>query len=243
MHKLLSHWLEFSLDLIFPPTCFYCDVDLVGRESICQSCVDSLARVDAPYCEVCGEPFDGLINSKVVCPNCTDIDLKFDFAIAPLRFSERSVSLVHALKYKRMLSLVPSMAKLMAERFDEDERFHGKQWIICPVPLHRERKIKRTFNQSGELSQHLSKLIDMPYKNLLKRDKATKNQAHLSRAKRLINIGGSISVNSQAEPLDGVNILLIDDVLTTGSTASECTKVLHKNFKIREIAVLTLVRG
>ena len=91
MHKLLSHWLEFSLDLIFPPTCFYCDVDLVGRESICQSCVDSLARIDAPYCEVCGEPFDGLINSKVVCPNCTDIDLKFDFAIAPLRFSERSV--------------------------------------------------------------------------------------------------------------------------------------------------------
>ncbi len=243
MNKLLSHWLDFGLDLIFPPTCFYCSVDLVGSKAICQNCIESLARIDAPYCEICGEPFDGLINSKVVCPNCTDIDLKFDFAIAPLRFSEKSVSLVHGLKYKKMLNLVPSMAALMAERFYDDERFHGKHWTICSVPMHRERKMKRTFNQSGELAKQLASLINMPYENILKRDKATKNQAHLSRAKRLVNIGGAISIHSNKISEGRENVLLVDDVLTTGSTASECAKVLHKNFKIKEIAVLTLVRG
>ncbi len=129
---------------------------------------------------------------------------------------------IHALKYKKITSIVPTLADLMADALTYVPIEEGT--VICPVPLHWRRKFMRGFNQAELLGLALSKKSKLPYQNLLKRTRSTGAQVGRHRDERLQALTGAFAVTGAVPE----HILLIDDVCTTGTTLDECAMVLKK---------------
>ena len=94
-------WINRGLDWLYPPECYFCGCTLTQGRSLCEECIDSLLKLETPFCSCCGEPFEGVIHADFICPNCGGLDLAFDFARSALRNSERARELVYGLKYRR----------------------------------------------------------------------------------------------------------------------------------------------
>ncbi|MCA1962852.1 MAG: hypothetical protein LDL31_02770 [Prosthecobacter sp.] len=124
------------------------------------------------------------------------------------------------------------------------------RWLLVPVPLHWSRKIVRGFNQSWELCCQLSDRTGIPALQALRRVNRTQRQALLNRKQRLVNMRGVFCLKNAWLPpwrakarLQGANVLLVDDVLTTGATAHECARVLRTQAGVQKVVVITAVRG
>ena len=115
--------------------------------------------------------------------------------------------------------------------------------LIIPVPIHFLKRLKRKYNQTEILANHLSKLSNTEYEpRILRKSKRTKSQEGLSRKQREENIKNSFSINEKfASKLKNKKIALIDDVLTTGSTVNECTRILKKS-GAKSVTVITVAR-
>lgn len=234
------------LDFLYPALCELCQKSLEGGRSICSSCADQLPRIKEPFCQNCGETFEGNIKGDFQCQNCLGLTHDFHFARASLKGLAMPFHLVHSLKYRRRFFIARDLAHFLLETWEEDPRFRelGKNTLLLPVPLHWRRQQWRQGNQAYELARELSKLSGLPYLNSLKRVRSTRTQTKLNRKQRLSNLRGAFVVKkSHLERLRGTNIILIDDVFTTGATAHECTRVLKHDGKAAKVAVLTLVRG
>lgn len=236
-----------ALDLVYPPSCAVCDVGLTGGRSLCAPCGNDLPRLIAPFCGKCGEMFDGKIEGEFTCPNCSDLKLSFEFARPSLVRDDRTLDMIHRLKYKRELHLATELGKLGSEAFS-DERFATalrEGWPLIPVPLHRWRYQQRHFNQSEEIAREMSRRTGLPLVHALRRVRSTGHQTSLTRAQRLENLRGAFEITrkgkQQVTSLPA-GAILVDDVLTTGSTVNECAKTLKKaGFK--NVAVVTVMRG
>ncbi len=240
---MIKKLFQSSLDILYPPECHFCSEPLNGGACVCSACQPELAQVEAPFCCQCGEPYDGIIDEFFACPNCDGMEMAFDFAIAALRNGNKARELVHAFKYSKQRHLSRDMAKMMADAYHRDERFRGSDWVIVPTPLHWSRRLKRTFNQSDDLAMHLAKEIDVAIKPALWRKGRTPTQTRLNRKKRMHNLAGSFQLRAAQLGSKPLNIILVDDVLTTGSTAHECASTLKENPKVNKVAVLTFLRG
>lgn len=243
------------LDLLYPPLCEGCNENLPPeREGIskwlCTECLTSLPRLKAPFCSTCGEPFDGDITDDFVCGNCRAQTLHFDFAISSFMADGLPRQLIHQFKYQRQIHLRGLLGSMLEEVF-QDQRLmpilqEKEKWLLVPVPLHPWRLWRREFNQSWELCRQLSRLTRLPARNILARQRATSSQARLSRNQRLKNLKTAFRLRRSAlgdSTLKGKNILLVDDVLTTGATANECAKVLKRQGKVEKVVVITATRG
>lgn len=234
------------LDFIYPSLCELCSAPLARGHSLCSPCFHSLPRVSRPFCEQCGEPFDGNLADPFDCPNCRNLTFAFDFALASLRGLDLAFTLVHNLKYRRRFYLARDLARFLQETLQSDPRFEqlGPQPILVPVPLHWKRQQWRHGNQADELARAFSQLTGLPTLNALRRIRKTKTQTRLNRKQRLSNLRGAFLTPPKYLPLLAEkSIILIDDVFTTGSTAHECSRILHAEAKVKKIAVLTLLRG
>lgn len=234
------------LDLIYPALCELCQEPLKNGHALCSSCAAQLTRVKAPFCGNCGEPFEGDIQHHFLCPNCLHTPHDFHFARASLKSSPTSFGLVHRLKYQRHFYLARDLAPFLKETLQEDPRFEklGKSALLIPVPLHWRRQQSRHGNQALELSRELAKLSGLSCHNALKRIRVTRTQTKLNRKQRLTNLRGAFQIKQkQRKHLHGKNIILIDDVFTTGSTAHECARILTLEGQVSKVAVLTLIRG
>ena len=232
------------LDFIYPAYCQLCSAQLSHGRCICEDCQEKLTPVQAPFCSCCGECFDGHINDTFTCSNCSGLELFFSFARAAYQADTHSLQLVHDFKYNRQIHLAAELARLTSHAL-EDPRFdpYLKDGILVPVPLHGKRLRKRRFNQAEEIAKHLSRDQDIPWANILIRNRHTDTQTRFGRKKRLENLRGAFQVKGKlAAKLTGKHIILLDDVLTTGSTAHECAQTLLIN-GARKVAVLTLLRG
>lgn len=232
------------LDLIYPASCHLCHRSLTDGKYLCDSCRDSLHFIESPFCSCCGEPFDGDISDDFTCPNCYGIQFDFEFARAALRSEGSSRTLVHDYKYRRQIHLSCELGKLLRIALD-DQRFtpYLEDGLLVPVPLYWLRLKKRKFNQSEEIAISLSKQIGIPVVKVLTRNRNTQTQTRFSRSKRLENLHEAFNIRSRYQQyIKGRSVILIDDVLTTGSTANECAKVLMEHGAFR-VAVLTLLRG
>jgi ComF family protein len=236
------------LDLLFPPFCEICHQVQQQGKYLCGHCNKNLPRIVEPYCEKCGEMFEGNILSTFVCPNCTGLDYAFSFARPVLDCSDAARELIHHFKYSRAIHLARDLASIAAEAF-ADPRLQlalEQHWPLVPVPLHWRRQQHRFFNQSEEIARHLGKMLDLPVVPVLKRVRATETQTHLSRKKRLQNLRGAIQLSRQGKTLLRKNqpqgAVLIDDVFTTGATVHECAKILRAN-RFENVVVVTVMRG
>lgn len=247
-----SAWLDY----IYPPYCEICDLDLsTHREGagrwLCHSCTDELPAVPTTCCKTCGMPYDGQITDEFRCGNCAHMKLHFHFAYSPFHAEGEIRHLVHRFKYQKELYLRGLLANLLADAFRRDPRLKAlspAEWVLVPVPLHLFRQWQRGFNQAWELSKELSKITGLPAIHALKRSRYTRAQAKLGRTERLQNLKNSFRLKKwpwqRTRPdLIGKNVLLVDDVLTTGSTANECARALRKQANVQKVVVISLARG
>ncbi len=170
----------------------------------------------------------------------------FDFARSAYVAEDLVRELVHTFKYGRQIYLSPLLADLLAHSL-EDRRFSLEtDWLMVPVPLHPARKRERHFNQAEELCRMLAKTRGLRMCCALRRKRYTPAQARLEREERLANLVGAFALSRlrwRRRAVCGANILLVDDVLTTGSTANECAKVLKRDGGASKVAVVTIARA
>lgn len=152
--------------------------------------------------------------------------------------------LVHQLKLLKRPELGHQLAREAAKAFLQNSRLlELNDPLLIPTPLHFKRLRTRKFNQAQVIAEPLAEFLNLSYCNALKRTQATPRQAILSRKERLKNLAGAFSLRVPTEILQDRDILLIDDVLTTGATAHECARTLRKVSKTGTIAVFSLVRA
>lgn len=237
-------------DWVYPPLCELCSCGLSKGRALCEECSADLPRIAAPFCDVCGESFQGQIDGSFECPNCKEISFHFEFALAALDRSDRALDLVYRLKYGREIHLAKELGKLAAEVL-RDGRFHLAQkesWALVPVPLHRSRQRERMFNQAEEIALAISNETGLTVRNMLKRVRKTGTQTRLSRKQRMENLKHAFMMRDswfskkETAPSELPGVILVDDVFTTGSTVDACAKVLRKA-GVKRIAVITVLRG
>lgn len=206
----------------------------------CADCRGSLAPIRPPRCESCSHPFSGMAD-HFQCPNCNDRGFHFDCAVAA--YPSRGVvrEMIHRFKYNGAVWLAPHLGLLLSIGLS-DPRLAGRKFTaLVPVPLHALRQRDRGFNQSELLAGELSRLTRIPVRLLLERRRATTTQTHFDRVRRIKNLRDAFNACARASAADG-RFLLIDDVLTTGSTLDECARVLL-DAGASQVSALTLARG
>jgi ComF family protein len=228
--------------LVFPAECRICDAPLVGftRVPVCRDCLNAPAPLEADYfCASCNAPFqnDFPLDGKGVCALCRSGLRGFDSAASFGFYDGALRSLIHLLKYSGMRPLAPALSLLMDRALPIDDRYD----LIVPVPLHWRRRWRRGFNQAELLAREVSKHRRIPILNALRRSKPTANQAGLTSAGRRRNIAGAFQARAGTD-LRGKRVLLIDDVFTTGATASACAVALKKAGS-GTVSLLTLARA
>src|SRR6266496_4338655 len=219
--------LEAAVSLLYPPVCTICGGNVRAGEYLCNRCEAKLVRIVAPFCQKCSEPFEGAITSEFTCANCAHRAIYFDAAVAAYRGRGIVRQIIHEFKYGHQVHLRHLVARWLCAAFD-DERLRGHQFdVIVPVPLHPTRQRERGFNQAGLLAELLSARISIPCKRVLKRIRYTTTQTALDRAERMENLHNAFRLRKKAD-VRGLRVLLIDDVLTTGSTLSGCARILKR---------------
>ncbi|BCU76258.1 ComF family protein [Luteolibacter sp. LG18] len=236
-----------ALDLLYPPACGLCRAPLTHGRHLCGPCGTSLPRLTEPYCAMCGEHFDGVIDTAFECPNCRGLKHAFAFARPALAFDPRTRQLVHDLKYHRGLHLAADLGRLAAEAFQDPRLAEAlaDRWPLVPVPLHRSRQRTRWFNQAHEIARGLSTTTGLPILPALRRIRKTDTQTRLTRAQRLANLKGAFALSRAGERFAAgkpPGAVLVDDVFTTGSTVHECARTLLRG-GVQKVIVVTVMRG
>lgn len=239
--------LARALDLLYPSSCAVCGGNLSHGCSLCTDCAGDLPSLAAPFCMSCGEAFPGKIDGPFECPNCSGISFAFEFARPAMLRDDRTLDLIHRLKYKRHIHLADTLAGLAARAFCDPrlERALAESWPLVPVPLHRKRLRHRYFNQAAEIARGLSARTGLPVLQALRRIRSTDTQTRLGRKQRMENLRGAFEPTRhglrwlESGPQGAV---IVDDVLTTGSTVNECAKVLRQA-GFHRVQVVTVMRG
>ncbi len=214
------------VSLLYPPICTICSASVAAREYLCDECNGNLTQITPPFCAKCSEPFAGAIAGSFTCANCGYRTLHFDAAIAVYRSRGIVRRIIHDFKYGRQIHLRHLVARWLGAAF-EDERLRSRSFdIIVPVPLHPTRERERGFNQAALLAELLGGRRSIPVKPVLERIRYTTTQTVFDRAERMENLRNAFRLRKNAD-VRGLRVLLIDDVLTTGSTLSECARILR----------------
>ena len=219
--------LRSIASLFYPPYCVICAADVEFDYYLCDSCREKAPRIRAPFCATCSEPFSGAITDTFTCANCAHRSLHFEAAVAVYRSRGIVRRLVHQFKYGHQQHLRHPIAEWLWETLS-DPRLRGRHFdTIVPVPLHPARERERGFNQAALLAELLSKRTGIPLRNLLLRVRYTTTQTAYDRQERMENLKDAFCLRKNAD-VRGSRMLLVDDVLTTGSTVSECARILKE---------------
>src|SRR6266487_2119290 len=222
-----SSGLGALVSLLYPPVCTICGANIRADAYLCDHCEGKAIRIVAPFCQKCTEPFEGAITGAFTCANCAHRTIHYDAAVAAYRSRGIVRQIVHTFKYGRQIYQRHLVAGWLYAALD-DERLRNRRFdIIIPVPLHPTRQRERGFNQASLLAELLSAEISIQSKPALERIRYTTTQTALDRAERMENLHNAFRLRKNAE-VRGLCVLLIDDVLTTGSTLSECARVLKR---------------
>ncbi|MCL2469097.1 MAG: ComF family protein [Alphaproteobacteria bacterium] len=226
-------------DFLWPPLCLACENRVLTAQGFCAACWKDFPSISAPYCDCCGLPFDIPLEGAHLCGACMAQPPVFDQARAALLYKEQSKPLILRLKHADWLHPVPALARFMAAA--GADFWQEPDVVLMPVPLHRLRLLKRRYNQAALLARALAALTG---KTLLvdglKRIRATPPQGHFSRGARKGSVQGAFAMKKGVS-VKGKTIVLVDDVMTSGATASACSAVLKKA-GARKVLVLTMAR-
>lgn len=211
----LARAANWMMDVLYPPRCPYCGQVIGTGERTCGSCTVEEWRISGPRCIRCGR-------NKKDC-TCGRGNMKYYQAVAaPFYFDGKVRSAIYRLKWES------GPARVLGEEMSASfERVYAGIPFDCitSVPLSRKRRRERGFNQARELARHVSACTKIPYRELLTKRTETQVQHHLTAEERRANVLGAYDLHPKAS-VQNQRILLIDDVFTTGSTVTECAKML-----------------
>jgi predicted amidophosphoribosyltransferase len=226
------------VDLVSPPACFACGEQ--SYQPLCESCLLMIEPLSEPLCPVCGHP---MVTPVERCAGCRREPPAFDSAhtLAIYEFPLREA--IIALKRRDGRCLADQLAPLLAEPFGD--LFDGADWLTY-VPMAPGPQMTRGHNQARELALALSHLSGTPAIGALRMTHFVKDQGQLPPADRPDNVAGAFAPRNSSRRLaamiDGRDFVLIDDVLTTGATASACAAALKKAGAAR-VDVVTIARA
>ncbi len=236
-HHSLKPLSKRLMDLIFPPQCPVSGDVLSDHGFLSGPVWQSVNFIAAPFCQRCGIPFlvaaaEGAKCAACLAPDSYENKLISDKGLDHLRavagYDERSSSMVLGLKYADRHEVLETMVQMLQKA--GKEYWEHDNIELVPVPLHRSRLQQRRFNQAALLAQRLATLIEVDVGlQTLKRRRATPQQQGLTAKARRRNVQGAFEVREQAlDNIGNKHFVLIDDVLTTGSTMIECAKALKR---------------
>lgn len=230
------------LDLLYPRNCIGCGISAPEAfRYICWDCWSDATRIEAPFCDLCGDPVAGSVDHEFICYSCSAEKPSFDGARSAARYDGVVGEALRQLKYEKALWLVPDLADLLLNCMKAE--YPGLKFDrVVAVPLHHVRRRERGFNQSAMLAGELGDRIgSKSVSGVLRRIRPTSTQTNLTASQRLSNVQNAFE-SRREKLLVGRRVLLVDDVMTTGATVNACAKALKKG-GARSIHVLTVARG
>jgi ComF family protein len=227
------------VDLIYPPRCPSCGEGLAAQGGLCPTCWEELEFPGDPACIRCLRPFaDGAPEDRV-CDKCHAAPPIHDGIAAGTIYTHASRKLVLSFKHGGKIALAPMLARMIAARLPQLEG----EWLLIPVPLHRTRLWRRGFNQAALLAREIARLRSQRLLvDGLVRRKQTQKLGHLGREARAGMLAGAINVNPRhASDIRGAQVILVDDVMTSGATTNACIEVL-KQAGARKVMIACFAR-
>jgi ComF family protein len=234
--------------MVFPSICLLCGASPGRRpgQNLCLGCETDLPWITSP-CRTCGLPLPAAAH-QLQCGECLSSPPPFTFAMTPLLYCPPVSRLLTGFKHRRQLVQGALLGQLLARELrdhyllcggnQQDARMLMPE-LILPVPLHWSRWLWRGYNQSAELGKQLAKELQVPCRtDLLRRVRRTASQQGLSREQRLHNLKDAFQL---ARPLHCERVALLDDVVTTGSTAREIAGLLLQQ-GVKEIHLWAVAR-
>lgn len=211
-----------SLDWLIPRMCINCNETLAqDNHPCCQACYMTLP-FQSHCCEQCGQSYSG---GADYCGRCIAKPPPFDACFCPFQYEAPVSQQIRAFKYNEKPELAKTLAQLLFTEIQTNELEPPD--LLIPVPMHTSKLRQRGYNQSLLLTQQLSKLMRVPYNShLLRKYRATPAQAELSLKQRRTNLRGCFEFIGKTS---AKHVAIVDDVFTTGATASEIAKILKKN--------------
>ena len=221
----LQKFKHYLSDMFFPRNikCVFCKDELNNNEfnSTCELCLSSLPFINKA-CPRCG----GVLPSEAtgVCVDCKINNYEFVQAFSVFEYKNQVSKVLHDLKYNKKKYLVEPIAKYMAQKINI---LNISVDLITCVPIHKDRLKLRGFNQSELISKEISKLTNIPFYNICEKFINTKSQTELGFSERKENVKDSFKIiRSNKHLIKDKNVLVIDDIFTTGATSNEVCKVL-----------------
>lgn len=232
---------------LFPSDCRICRKSLVNisRLPVCRDCLSQIHAISCEVCAICGESIATPYalseqQEKLLCGACRQNEPPFAKAVAYGSYNGNLRELIHLLKYEHVKPVAQVLGTMLAEAISEiDDSLLAQGVVVVPVPLHKSKRRQRAFNQAEMIAnaalrsrekQHTGNGGALPWKlntRVLERCRATQSQIGLTRSQRRENMRGAFAVVHPKATLNQT-VLLVDDVVTTGTTVAECARVLRK---------------
>lgn len=225
--------LNEALELVYPSNiyCIACGnlIDKTRKYSLCDNCIREINWATDRICEKCGRPLNDN-NKENLCANCLDIKHSFTQGYVCAEYDDSLKDIILNYKYRDQPYIASAVAEIMRDRLGYNQRKGEHEGeleevtfdMITSVPLHRKRRAERGYNQAELIAKKLAKLTDIPYRALLERTRYTASMKSLGLSERRLNLEGAFRAKADVPR----TVLLIDDVLTTGSTADACAEAL-----------------
>ena len=224
--KVLKQYSKVLVDTLYPPKCPSCKAKVSDDLVFCESCWEEIEFISSPCCSKCS------VNLPVsylgmLCERCEVSKYSFDRNISAVRYKDSIKDMVHDLKFNDATSIAKIMAHNMVLALN---RFVHKQFdIIIPVPMHAAKLKIRKYNQAALIARHVSEATDIPISyDILRKQDNIMSQVAYSRIERFTNMKRAFAVDEK-KLIAKSNILLIDDVMTTGATLNACARILKKH--------------
>ncbi len=248
----LAHWGRAALRFVFPPSCPLCQADVENHADdsgcppvsplLCGRCLIDVSKPRGNRCQRCGLPVGPYVRSDHGCPKCESHKFRFQKVIRLGLYDDALRQACIRAKATTQFPLAAALANLLwlSEQFDLQT---ANVDVVAPVPCHWTRRMLRPHHAAETISRVLAGRLGKPLqRRLLRKKRLTSDQSDLPAAQRRLNLKDAFAVRSHPRSLAGKTVLLVDDILTTGTTANECTRtLLHAGAKQVFVAVIAVV--
>lgn len=240
LNKIIFKKFTWFLDILYPYRCPACK-KIVNSSGFCELCWKSLIFIEEPCCFVCGKPIDTTVSKGLICAECLKVRYYFDRSFSVFVYNDTIAKSIFEFKFYQKLFLGKFFTNFL---YNKIKNFDEKIDFIIGVPMHYKKLIQRGYNQSVILAVELSKKLNIPHiNNLIIKIKDTKAQVKLNSKTRKVNLRHAFKLNNKYKSLiKNKNILIVDDVFTTGSTINECSKILKNDACVNRVFAITIAK-
>ena len=222
-------------DLLFPPTCILCNRPGCGRLDLCDDCLSGF-KSNLHACGRCALPLPADAPRGSLCGRCIRREPPFDNLRAPWLYHGNTAELIRLLKFQKKLAAGRTLGLLLAQALESEQEMPQ---LLLPVPLHSQQLRERGFNHAAEITRSLSHALGIPWSTrLLSKQRPTAPQHGLNRRERLKNLRNAFHFQQNG---DLRHVAVVDDVVTTGSTATEIARLLKRE-GVEKVSIWAIAR-